>query len=447
MIQQIAFIIVTLVAFGYAAFQFLGIRNKIMLGKPEATTGDTGQRWRNVFLVAFGQGKMFNRWIAGVMHLFIYVAFLITVVELIEIMVDGFFGVHRFFAPMLGGFYTFIISFIEVISVLAFVATIVFLWRRNLLKLPRFHKDEMKGWPFLDANLILIFEMLLLISIFSMNGADMVLQSVDPAHYPDTGNLAVSSWFGPAVFGGLSEGTLQFIERGGWWLHFVMVMVFLNYLPKSKHLHIMLAFPNTYYASLKPRGEMENMPEIMNEVKSMMGLTEGAEEMPMDEELPEFGVNDITGLSWKTIMAAYTCTECGRCTSECPANITGKKLSPRKIMMDIRDRTEEVAEKLKSGDQEFAKDKDQPLSKDNFDDGKNLFDYISKEEIHACTTCNACVEACPVLIKPVDPILALRRYEILTLSEGPSDWLPLFNSIENGGSAWAMNVERDAWKA
>jgi heterodisulfide reductase subunit C len=446
MIQQIVFGIVTILAFGYAGWQFIRIRRNIMLGMPEETAGDTSKRWKNVFLIAFGQSKMFSRWVPGVMHLFIYVAFLITQVELIEILIDGFFGVHRFFAPKFGGFYTFAISFIEVISVLAFVATIVFLWRRNLLKLPRFHKDEMKGWPFKDGNLILIFEILLLIGIFSMNGADTVLQGIDAAHYPDTGRLAVSSWFGPAVFGNLETGTLQVIERFGWWLHATMVFVFLNYLPKSKHLHIILAFPNTYYASLKPRGEMKNMPEIMNEVKSMMGLTEGGEEPPMDEELPAFGANDILGLSWKTLLAAYTCTECGRCTSECPANLTGKKLSPRKIMMDIRDRTEEVAMKLESGNVEYAKDKEKSLSKDNFDDKKSLFDYITKEEIHACTTCNACVEACPVMISPMDPILELRRYEILTLSEGPADWLPLFNSIENGGSAWAMNVERDAWR-
>ena len=446
MVQQIIFGIVAIVALGYAARQFLRIRQNIMLGQPEVTAGDTGQRWKNVFLIAFGQGKMFTRWIAGIMHLFIYVAFLITQVELIEIFIDGFGGVHRFFAPRLGGFYTFAISFIEVISVLAFVGTIVFLSRRNLLKLPRFQSAEMKGWPFRDGNLILIFEILLLIGIFSMNGADTVLQSIDAEHYPDTGNLAVSSWFGPAVFGNLEAGTLQVIERFGWWLHLIMVFVFLNYLPKSKHLHLILAFPNTYYAALNPRGEMENMPEIMNEVKSMMGLTEGGEEMTTDEELPEFGANDILGLSWKTLMAAYTCTECGRCTAECPASMTGKKLSPRKIMMDIRDRTEEVARKIESGNADFAKDKEKPVSKDNFDDGKSLFDYITKEEIHACTTCNACVEACPVLIKPVDPILELRRYEILTLSEGPGDWLPLFNSIENGGSAWAMSVERDAWK-
>lgn len=446
MVQQIIFIIVALSALGFAAWQFNKVRRNIFLGQKEAVEGDTAQRRRNLLLVAFGQKKMFKRWVPAVMHLFLYVAFIITQLELIEIFIDGFTGQHRVFAQPLGGFYTFIISFIEVLSVLAFIATIVFLARRNLLKIPRFFNPEMKGWPFLDGNLILIFEIILLIGIFSMNGADILLQDIDPQHYPETGALAVSSWLGPALFGGLEPDTLVFVERFGWWLHLLMVLGFLNYLPISKHLHILIAFPNTYFARTKPRGEMQNMPEIMNEVKSMMGLGDGdAEEMPMDEELPEFGANDVTSLSWINVLQAYSCTECGRCTAVCPANITGKKLSPRKIMMDIRDRAEEIGKNLDSGDDQFAKDKSKPLSKDNYDDGKSLFDYISREELHACTTCTACIEACPVLINPMDPILQLRRYEILTESAGPSEWLPLFNSIENGGSAWAMSIDRDQW--
>lgn len=445
MVQQIVFFVVTALALGYAVKQFLRLRRNILLGKDEVIAGDSIQRWRNVALIAFGQKKMFKQFIPAFFHFFIYTAFLMTQVELIEIFIDGLFGVHRFFAPILGGLYTFIISFIEVLSIMAFVATFIFLARRNLLKVPRFFKPEMKGWPSLDGNLILVFEMILLIGIFSMNGADVLLQKMDPSHYSDTGTLAVSSWLGPALFGGLDQSTLMVIERFGWWIHILMVFIFLNYLPKSKHLHIIFAFPNTYYAKLTPRGEMENMPEIMNEVKSMMGLGGEEEAMAEESELPEFGANDIFDLSWKNILDAYSCTECGRCTAACPANITGKKLSPRKIMMDIRDRTEEIALNLDNGNMECAKDKEKPLDKTNYDDGKSLFDYISPEELHACTTCNACVEACPVLINPLDPILKMRRYEILTLSQGPSDWLPLFNSIENGGSAWAMSVDRDKW--
>jgi len=245
-----------------------------------------------------------------------------------------------------------------------------------------------------------------------------------------------------AIWSGTGEGTLHLLERIGWWGHIAVVFAFLNYLPASKHLHILFAFPNTWFARQTPRGEMENMPEIMNEVKSMLGL---APETAASGELPEFGANDIFGLSWKNLLDAYSCTECGRCTAACPANLTGKKLSPRKIVMDVRDRMEEVGRNIRSGDQQFAKDPEKPLGRDNYQDGKTLFDYISREEIHACTTCNACVEACPVLINPLEPILQLRRYEILTESAGPGDWLPMFNSLESNGAVWAMPVERDAW--
>lgn len=444
--QQIVFLMVVVAAGYFAWRQFAQIRANILLGKDEALSGDRGERWQNLLLVAFGQRKMFKRWIPAVLHFCLYVAFVITQIELIEIFIDGALGVHRIFAPILGGFYTFLISTIEVLSVLAFVATLAFLARRNLLKVPRLVKSELNGWPKLDANLILLSEIVLLIGIFSMNGADTVLQGIDPAHYPSTGTLAVSGWLGPALFGSLSADALVGVERFGWWLHLCMVLAFLNYLPISKHLHIILAFPQTFFARLRPRGEMENMPVIMNEVKSMMGLpVEGADASAAGGELPEFGAKDVTDLSWIDLLGAYSCTECGRCTSVCPANLTGKKLSPRKIVMSVRDRADEVGQKIASGNMEYAKDKNQPLSKSNFDDARSLFDYISREEIHACTTCNACVEACPVLISPLEPILQLRRYEILTESAGPAEWLPMFNSIENSGAAWSMSIDRENW--
>lgn len=432
---QTLFFLILLAVTGWLAWKgYRRVWQNIHLGKPEPIGGNTADRWRNVLLVAFGQQKMFKLTLPAVLHLFIYVAFVITQIELIEIFVDGLTGHHRFFAPYLGGFYTFVISFIEILSVLAFIATIIFLARRNLLRLPRFNKPELKGWPFKDANLILLGEIVLIVGIFCMNGGDKVLQARGVEHYAPTGAFAVSSWLGPALFGGLSDGAVVAVERFGWWLHILTVFGFLCYLPYSKHLHILLAFPNTWYARLNPKGQMENMPEVQKEVRIMMGLEQPDPNTPA--ELPEFGANDVFTLGWHNILQAYSCTECGRCTAACPANLTGKKLSPRKIMMDVRDRAEEVGKNIETG----------KFTRENYNDGKSLFDYISPEELHACTTCNACVEACPVLINPLDIILKMRRHEILTQSAGPSDWLPMFNAIENNGAAWAMSDERDAWK-
>ncbi len=446
-IQQIFFLI-TLIIVGSAAVRSYGrVFRNIRLGRDEVIDGNEGARWKNVLLVAFGQKKMFTRIVPAFLHLFIYLAFLITQIELIEIVVDGVFGTHRIFAPFLGTFYTLIISVIEMLSVLALVATLAFLWRRNVKPVGRFVKPEMTGWPSIDANIILLAEIVLIGAIFSMNSADAVLQGLDSDYYPSTGKFAISGLFGPALMENWDKNVLVLIERAGWWVHILVVFGFILYLPISKHLHILFAFPNTYFARLEPAGQMTNMPEVMQEVKSMLGLGEGQTETNYDE-LPEFGAKDVFDLSWKNILDAYTCTECGRCTAECPANLTGKKLSPRKIMMDVRDRAEEVGRNLDSGSSKFIHVDHQTngrLSPKNYDDGKSLFDRISAEELHACTTCNACVEACPVLINPLDIILQMRRYEILTKSAGPQDWVPMFTSLENSGSVWQISTERDAW--
>ena len=436
MIQQVLFLVLLSIAGWFGWRGFGRVRRNILLGKTENITGDTSQRWKNVLFVAFGQKKMFKITLPAVLHLFIYVAFVITQIELLDIFVDGLTGSHRFFAPILGGFYTFVISSIEVLSVLAFVATIVFLTRRNILQIPRFRKPELNGFPTRDANLILLGEIILIVGIFCMNGGDKALQLRGLEHYHQTGNFAISSWLGPAVFGEMSTPTVIFIERFGWWLHVLTVFGFISYLPFSKHLHILLAFPAVYFAKNTPKGEMDNMPEIQKEVRLMMGLDQPDPNEPAPIELPEFGANDVFSLGWTNLLQAYSCTECGRCTASCPANLTGKKLSPRKIMMDVRDRMEEIGQNLDAG----------KFQKTGYDDGKSLFDRISPEEIHACTTCNACVEACPVMLNPLDIILQLRRHEILTQSAGPTEWLPLFNAIENSGACWQMPAERDAWR-
>jgi heterodisulfide reductase subunit C len=436
MVSQIVFILISGAAITLAVRQFQRLFENIRLGKAGHIAGDSSMRWRNMLLVAFGQKKMFKNMLPAVLHLFIYVAFLITQIELLEIFADGITGNHRMFWPLLGGLYTFVISFIEILSLLALIATLAFLARRNLLKIDRFQKPELKGWPAKDANFILYLEIALIFFIFLMNSADMALNQ-------DVYGFAISQFFSP-LWAETGENTLHLLERIGWWGHLGVVFAFLIYLPQSKHLHIIFAFPNTWFARQSPRGEMENMPEIMQEVKIMLGLAPEGNQATA-AELPEFGANDIFGMSWKTLLDAYSCTECGRCTAVCPANLTGKKLSPRKIVMDLRDRMEEVGQNIRSGNADFVKNPELPLGRDNYQDGKSLFDYISREEIHACTTCNACVDACPVLINPLEPILQMRRYEILTESAGPSDWLPMFNSLENNGAVWAMPVERDAW--
>jgi heterodisulfide reductase subunit C len=415
------------------------IRN-IKLGQNVNRSDNASARWKNMALIAMGQKKMFTRPIPALLHFTLYAAFIITQIELLEIIVDGLFGTHRFFKTGLGGFYTFLISFIEILTLLALVATLAFLSRRNLLKLPRFNKAEMLGWPTKDANLILIMEIVLVTCIFTMNGTDEVLYSLGKSHYEGTGsfNFAISQHLGPAIFGGMSESTLHILERVGWWGHFLMVLAFLNYLYFSKHLHILLAFPNTYFADLNAKGKFDNLESVTNEVKLMMDPNADPFASPAkpDAVPAKFGASDVQDLNWVQLLNAYTCTECGRCTSSCPANITGKKLSPRKIMMDTRDRLEEVGKNIDANKGVFIPDNKSLLN-----------DYITSEELWACTSCNACVEECPINISPLSIIMDMRRYLVMEQSAAPMELNAVMTNIENNGAPWQYNQQdRVNWR-
>lgn len=438
-IGSIIFILILLGSSGFFAFKVRQIIQNIKLGKSLDRSDNKGERFKTMALVALGQSKMVTRPIAGILHIFIYAAFVITQVELIEIVVDGITGNHRIFMEPLGGFYTFVISLIEILSVLALIATFAFLARRNLLKIPRFVKSEMTGWPKLDGNIILYLEFILVVCIFTMNGTDEVLRLQGLSHAEGSGTLgfAVSQHLGPALFGGLDVETLHLLERVGWWGHFGVVMAFLCYLPFSKHLHIIWAFPNVYFSNLKAKGEFTNMESVTNEVKLMLDPNADPFAAPAADanaEPQRFGAKDVNDLTWVNIMNAYTCTECGRCTSSCPANITGKKLSPRKIMMDVRDRAEELGAGLRKDP--------------NFNDGKSLLgDYITEEEVWACTSCNACVQECPVNIDPLSIIVDLRRYLVMEESKIPAELMTMNTNIENNQAPWQFSpADRLNWK-
>lgn len=426
MIASVIFTLLFFGGFGFFFMQILKIRSNILLGRDLDRSGDASTRWKTMLLVALGQKKMFTRPIPALLHLALYVAFIITQIELIEIIVDGISGNHRFFAPALGSFYTFMISFIEVLSVLALIGTIAFLARRNLLKLPRLTMKELTGWPKKDANLILIMEVILVSFIFTMNGADEALLNLKSNQ---SNGFLISQYVGPLFFGGIkNHETLHALEQIGWWGHFTLVLVFLNYLPFSKHLHILFAFPNTYYSNLNPKGQFTNMEAVTAEVKLMMDPTADPYAQPVSDATPQrFGAKDVTDLTWKNLMDAYSCTECGRCTSSCPANTTGKLLSPRKIMMDTRDRLTEVGNGIRKNGKDFS-------------DGKSLLgDYISEEEIWACTSCNACVQECPVNIDPLSIIVDLRRYLVMEESKMPTELTGMLTNIENNGAPWQFS--------
>jgi len=431
LLQQILFILLSIAAIWIFVRKVKFITRNIKLGRDEEFEPHPG-RWKNVLLMAFGQKRMFDKPLVALLHFAVYAGFIIINIEILEIILDGIFGTHRLFAPYLGNFYTFVIDFFEVLAFLVLTACIIFLVRRNMVRVRRLNMTELNGWPRSDANYILIFEIVLMSLFLIMNSADRGLQLRAYEHYHDVGSFWISSMVAP-IFHNSSSQTLIAIERSAWWLHIAGVFVFLNYLPYSKHLHIILAFPNTYYARLQAQGKMTNMPEIQKEVLyAMQPETVPADVAP--EEHKKFGAKDVFDLSWKNLMDAYTCTECGRCTEACPANQTGKVLSPRKIMMDTRDRMEEIGNNI---------DKNKNFA----DDGKTLLhDYISTEELWACTSCQACVQACPVLIHPLHIINQLKRYLALEESNQPSEWNGMYSNIENNFAPWKFSPdERDKW--
>ncbi len=435
MLAQVLFLVLLAVASYFAFKRFQFIKRNINLGHDVQVGGDKSERWKTMFRVALGQGKMFNRPIAAILHLFVYVGFIIINIEVIEILIDGLFGTHRVLS-FLGPLYSFLIGSFEILAILVLVGVFAFLARRNILKLKRFHMREMTAWPKNDANIILIAEIFIMSAFLIMNASDLLLQEMNSDHYHKVGAYPVSQFIAP-MLSGLSEGSLIFIERFTWWFHIIAIFCFIVYLTYSKHLHIILAFPNTWYSKLEPAGTFNNLESVTREVKLMLDPNaDPYAAAPATEGPQRFGAKDIFDLNWVHLMNAYSCTECGRCTSSCPANQTGKLLSPRKIMMDTRDRMEEVGRAMDANGGEWK------------EDGKSLIrDYITEEELWACTSCNACTESCPVNINPLEIIVDLRRYLIMEESKSPDSITVMFNNIENNGAPWAFAAsDRDNWR-
>ncbi|MBV7268319.1 (Fe-S)-binding protein [Winogradskyella luteola] len=432
-LPNILFTIILVLGIGYFVRNIKKLIRNIKLGQEVDVSDNKSERWKNMARIALGQSKMVKRPISGFLHVIVYVGFIIINIEVLEIIIDGLFGTHRIGLKVLPkSVYGFLIGSFEILAVLVLVSVIVFWLRRNVIKIKRFLSSEMKGWPKNDGNIILYFEVVLMCLFLVMNATDTSFQAIS------SGNI-ISQFIAP-WFEGLSAETLHIVERTAWWLHIVGILIFLNYLYFSKHLHILLAFPNTYFGSLDPKGKVNNLEAVTAEVKLMMDPNAdpfaAAPEGTEDEVPAKFGASDVMDLNQVQLLSAYTCTECGRCTSACPANLTGKKLSPRKIMMDTRDRLEEVGKNIDANNGKFK------------DDGKQLLgDYITNEELWACTTCNACVEECPVSINPLSIILDMRRYLVMEQSAAPMELNNMMTNIENNGAPWPYNqMDRLNWK-
>jgi heterodisulfide reductase subunit C len=434
-LDNILFALLLAAGIGYFTINVKKLIRNIKLGHDVDRSDNASERWKNMTMVALGQSKMVKRPIAGFLHIVVYVGFVIINIEVIEIIIDGLFGTHRVLSFM-GGFYDVLIGSFEVLAFLVLITVIIFWIRRNVTKLGRFASTDLDGKPRNDANYILYFEVVLMSLFLIMNAADFHLQNLGIGHYNQAGSFPISQFIAP-MFNGMSEGLVVIIERSAWWLHIAGILVFLNYLYFSKHLHILLAFPNTFFADLNAKGKLDNLQSVTNEVKLMMDPSADPFAAPANPDAvpAKFGASDVQDLNWVQLLNAYSCTECGRCTSSCPANQTGKKLSPRKIMMDTRDRLEEVGRNI-------------DLNKGIFvDDGKSLLnDYITPEELWACTTCNACVEECPINISPLSIIIDMRRYLVMEQSAAPMELNNMMSNIENNGAPWPYNqMDRLNW--
>jgi heterodisulfide reductase subunit C len=438
-LDTILFAIILVLGFGFFIINCRKIIRNIKLGQDINRSDNPASRWKNMAMIALGQSKMVKRPVAGILHIIVYVGFVVINIELLEIIIDGLFGTHRIFS-FLGAFYDILIGSFEILAFLVLFAVIIFYSRRNIIKLKRFIHSDLKGWPKSDANYIIYFEIVLMSLFLLMNAADFHLQNIPGGfgHYSQVGSFPISQFIAP-IFNGLSESLVMMIERATWWMHIIGIVLFLNYLYFSKHLHILLAFPNTYFANLNPLGQFDNLESVTKEVKLMMDPNaDPYAAAPIDENAApsKFGASDVQDLNWVQLLNAYTCTECGRCTSVCPANQTGKKLSPRKIMMDTRDRLEEVGKNIDANKGIFIPDNKTLLN-----------DFITPEELWACTSCNACVEECPVNISPLSIIMDMRRYLVMEQSAAPMPLNAMMSNIENNGAPWQYNQQdRLNWK-